>query len=59
MKVAVRVVLDVDVEKWRAEYGSDDESATDIRESVRYTVRGAVGDAFRHITDIVELEPEF
>lgn len=58
MKVAVRVTLDVDVEKWRAEYGSADLSS-DIREQVRYTVRTAVGEAFRPITDVVELEPEF
>lgn len=48
MRVKVVTTLDVDIEKWNAEYGAD-EGAALIRESVSGMARDAVQNAFVHL----------
>jgi hypothetical protein len=56
MKVAVKFVVDVDVNEWRKEYGTD-ETPAEIRESIWYGCKSAVADAYRHQSDFIEVDP--
>jgi len=47
-RVPVRIVIEVDVDGWRAEYGTD-ESFAEIRASLRWSIGDTVRIAFAHL----------
>ena len=47
-RVPIRLVVEVDVDGWRAEHGTA-ESAAEIRDSIRWSVEDTVRIAFAHL----------
>lgn len=51
IKVAVYLVIDVDVDAYNAEYGTDD-SVTQIRDDIKSRSREAADAAFAHLPSV-------